>query len=340
MLKASIGQMLALTRNLSIFHSKLQLSTARKITLKEKTTAIDFASFAKYKKIHGHLMVPRTFSFPANEVYGPQSHRLGAHALYIKKCAREKPSLIAKKDVARLNKMKFAWNTIESKFNRLVKALLRYRSIYGTFLMHNDFVVPTEDRLWYRSMWGMNLGSIYLELRNNKEIPQSRLDRLKHLGIPLCLFTEQRVEQIIMAMKAYKELCDEGENDLFFVPNYLVIPEDNDNWPRATWGMKLGRITTGIVQDGHFAQYRDRFEALGLIFDESQIPPPLLMDDVRRLRGEDDDDDDDGEDDKNDDEEEENEKEKEGEEVNGVDDTGEAEISKSIPDVVKSDSDS
>jgi hypothetical protein len=56
---------------------------------------------------------------------------------------------------------------------------------------------------------------------------------------------ESRDKVIIQAFETYMRLYNRST-----VQNFLIIPLDNDHWPKSTWGMRLGQSFQGIKSEG------------------------------------------------------------------------------------------
>jgi hypothetical protein len=48
------------------------------------------------------------------------------------------------------------------------------------------------------------------------------------------------------------------------IPRSYKVPEESSSYPRELWGLALGQVVYGICKSGYYADYRDRFEAVGL----------------------------------------------------------------------------
>jgi len=248
------------------------MNTARfrsRNTGSKKYIAVDFESLEEYKKIHGDLIVPQKFTFDQNAStkLGFAAHCLGAHVKLLRKRAKlaSKKNIVATKGISpedrkKLDELGFAWNGYDGKFMRILKGLTTYNNLHNNFIVPTSFVIPDGDPLWSRELWGLKLGKLLHNLRQHKKLSKTRRGALETLGIPLDGNSDLEGEKIKKALQVYKKLHGGNLN----VPRTFIIPEGDVKWPKALWGMKLGRRVQGIVYKGYYSPLHDQFKKLGL----------------------------------------------------------------------------
>jgi hypothetical protein len=131
-----------------------------------------------------------------------------------------------------------------------------------------------QDGNKYPKEWlGLDLaGAVYdmkWWIRHVKEQPE-RVAELNKLG-----FVWERLQPewnlILEALITYRTL-----NDDLLVPVKFVIPFDNKEWSRSTWGISLGKVVYRIRSRGDFIRgptalrRRQQLESLGFVWDVSE----------------------------------------------------------------------
>lgn len=169
----------------------------------------------------------------------------------------EKPTILPEK--------KYVRKRHEAKRIRyeLVKvALLKFKELNGDIKVPQNFVIPKESNVWPEGTLGMNLGSIVHSIRGLKRY----VDRRKELESIGFSFDPQRAKYGYNLVKAalllYKEKSKRG--DMHVPYNYIV--EENEMWPKAMWGMKLGQIVNNI-RGGNYADRKIDLQNIGFSFD-------------------------------------------------------------------------
>jgi hypothetical protein len=80
------------------------------------------------------------------------------------------------------------------------------------------------------------------------------------MGVPLKPRKELVVDRICEAVRCYRRVYGEKNR----IPQVYKVPEESSSYPRELWGLALGRAVYNICKLGAYADYRDRFEAVGL----------------------------------------------------------------------------
>jgi hypothetical protein len=146
-------------------------------------------------------------------------------------------------------------------FELVCEALKAHKAQFGTFKVHRRFVIDAEDTAYPKAVRGMKLGEIVDSMRF-KALYADRSDELKAMGISLNEVDESVAERICDALRSYYQI---NPPNTPIGPNFLV--PKRAPFPKHVWGLALGQRVFDIRNNGHLAQYRDRFEAAGLRFD-------------------------------------------------------------------------
>ena len=75
--------------------------------------------------------------------------------------------------------------------------------------------------------------------------------------------------RILQALQIYKDQFADNLTLPFTISITFVIPANDDNWPSALWGMKLGMKVYSIQNGNTFAYCRDKFREIGLDLSNS-----------------------------------------------------------------------
>lgn len=239
---------------------------------RKKTMAVDFASLCAFQAIHGHLLVPRSFSFsPDTPGAGKPAEDLGRHVFKLRNFQKTNPRAISPADRDLLNQMGFVWNNVlVEKFRLKVEGFVTYRKLYGDFMMPQKFAVPHGDLRWPRALWGLKLGYAYAKLRQADNVPLWQTQYLKEKEVPLDLQPVLMAKRALAALETYKRLhVKDGEK--FSVPHDFAIPYDDSRWDPSLWGMHLGGVVDHIRSRGSFASFHDKFRSIGLLVDKGSL---------------------------------------------------------------------
>jgi hypothetical protein len=117
-----------------------------------------------YKAKYKNLLAPRSFVIPQNderekdlwgvELGGVVNDIRGINGYY----ADKRPEL---EEMG----FDFVYQNLR-RWQRMKKALLACKRIYGDWELHKSFVVP-EDSSWEPELWGMGLGRTVYDIRNS-----------------------------------------------------------------------------------------------------------------------------------------------------------------------------
>jgi virulence-associated protein VapD len=208
-----------------------------------------------YKDLKGYMLVPVSFVVPNDDDTWPietWGMKLGGVVMSI----RNNNAYADHRQ--RLESIGFDYTdqSLDYGYDVIEPALLTYKDLKGDMLVPVSFVVPNDDDTWPIETWGMKLGRIVSDVRNNNAYADHR-QRLESIGFD---YTDQRYryEVIEPALLTYKDL-----KGGMLVPVSFVVPNDNDTWPIKTWGMKLGYVVKNIRNNNAYADHRQRLESIG-----------------------------------------------------------------------------
>ena len=55
------------------------------------------------------------------------------------------------------------------------------------------------------------------------------------------------------------------------IPQKFVVPSGDSDWPKETWGLKLGGVLHNIRHNGSFADRHEELIEVGVNFDYSKV---------------------------------------------------------------------
>ncbi|ETW06408.1 hypothetical protein, variant 1 [Aphanomyces invadans] len=222
-------------------------------------------AFETYKALHGDLKIPQDFVVPRHDHRWPLDTwgmRLGLAVRSLRQKADMCPSR-----AAQLSAMGFVWNILEQGWEIKVLALSTYKDIYGDLLVPYSFKTPSETdyrancpheglHRWPQETWNIKLGHAVHNLRQNvDDMPANRRDILNSMGFVWdCL--ELSWDLKLTALQRYKDLFGD-----VVVPYGFRVPKHDSQWPKDTWGLKLGHAVHNMHQQG-LDMPQDRREAL------------------------------------------------------------------------------
>jgi hypothetical protein len=120
-----------------------------------------------------------------------------------------------------------------------------------TFSIPITFVVPDSDP-WPLSTRGMPLGKKISTMKGKTFLSKNPevAEKLSELGVELDVVTavnDSRFQKVYDALKRYGELYGD-----LLVPQPFVVPDDSEEWPEDTWGLRLGARVNAIRSQGTF----------------------------------------------------------------------------------------
>eukprot|EP01033_Poteriospumella_lacustris_P010261 gene10261-biopygen4583 len=156
------------------------------------------------------------------------------------------------------------WNEPQYSFALVRQALESFYGRYGHYEVPQTYVVAADDAAYAEPVRGMKLGRIVQTIIHHGRYADHR-GELEAMGVPLMPRKELMVDRICEAVRCYRREYGEKKR----IPSTYMVPEESSSYPRELWGLALGRVVYGICKRGAYADYRDRFEALGLNIETS-----------------------------------------------------------------------
>ena len=171
-------------------------------------------------------------------------------------------------------------------FEQVYDALKVYRDEVqpdgGILDMPPSYVVPDCDP-WPESTRGLPLGKLVPTvtsrsyLKNNPEAG-GMLSKLGFRMDAKSASNDIRYQKVYDALVRYKELYGD-----LLVPQPFTVPENSDDWPESTWGLRLGARVNAIRSQGTFVKSdplrKEELDELGFVWE-----PPVDPNGKRRGR--------------------------------------------------------
>ena len=141
--------------------------------------------------------------------------------------------------------------TFQQIFDAVETYKKEIKSGANTFSIPVTFVVPDSDP-WPVSTRGMPLGK-KISTMKGKTFLRKNADvaaKLTEMGVELDAVAgvnDSRFQKVYNALKCYSELYGD-----LLVPQPFVVPDNSDEWPEETWGLRLGARVNAIRSQGTF----------------------------------------------------------------------------------------
>lgn len=159
--------------------------------------------------------------------------------------------------------------TLGYSYNSTLQVLRAYHTVHGDLVLPRRFVVPAASD--YPTEWhGVDLASNVYKMRwwqLNVQKHPNRVAQLNKLG-----FCWERLQPewnlILEALITYSSL-----HGHLIVPVSFVVPHGNIEWPKATWGIALGkcvfrmRTRNDFLRGSKGATRRSQLDGLGFCWD-------------------------------------------------------------------------
>jgi hypothetical protein len=162
----------------------------------------------------------------------------------------------------------------EHSYEEALSVLRAFHDKHGNLVIPRRYIVPNTDD--FPQKWrGVDLGkSIYTMQWWTKHVKSrpERVSELNKLG-----FVWERLQTewncVLEALIVYYT-----ENGHIRVPSTYVVPFDDDNWPKATWGIALGNCVHRMRTRHDFLRdedtsysRREQLDGLGFVWDVSEV---------------------------------------------------------------------
>ncbi|OQR84165.1 hypothetical protein ACHHYP_13794 [Achlya hypogyna] len=125
----------------------------------ERTWAAKILALETYAKIHGDLLVPRSFVVPTDDGAWPEDTwglKLGLAVNNI----RGRPERLSLGQVEALAALDFPWDASDVPFATRIRAWTIYEALHDSSTVPEDFVVPRDDPAWPPDLWNVPLGRL------------------------------------------------------------------------------------------------------------------------------------------------------------------------------------
>eukprot|EP01040_Poterioochromonas_malhamensis_P019997 gene19997-23776_t len=156
------------------------------------------------------------------------------------------------------------WNEPQYPFALVRQALETFHAQHGHYEVPSTYVIAADDAAYAAEVRGMKLGQIIHQIIHDELYAEHR-GELEAMGVPLKPRKELMVDRICEAVRCYRRVYGETKR----IPQVYKVPEESSSYPRELWGLALGRAVYNICKRGGYADYRDRFEAVGLNIETS-----------------------------------------------------------------------
>ena len=124
-----------------------------------------------------------------------------------------------------------------TKFDRIRRALLEYKAVYGDLLVPARYVIPTNDTRYSDDSKGMKLGSGIYHIRMQNTYKEHK-EELLVMGFDYDSQVRE-FEEVKVALLAYKEIYGD-----LLVPTEYIVPTNDTSYSEEVRGMRLGCIAT------------------------------------------------------------------------------------------------
>ena len=162
----------------------------------------------------------------------------------------------------------------ERPYSSAIEALRAYHSIHGDLVIPRRFVVPKTDE--YPEEWhGVDLASAVYDMRWWQKHVKNNSDRVQELNSIGFVWERLQPEYnlVLSALMTYSSL----NNGSVMVHSKFVVPFGDESWPKATWGLPLGKCVhrirvRGDYLNGQNAMARRRqLDGLGFVWDMHEL---------------------------------------------------------------------
>ena len=128
-------------------------------------------------------------------------------------------------------------------YSSAIQALRAYHSIHGNLVIPRRYIIPVGSNGYPKEWHSVDLASTVYNMKwwqRHVRSNQTRVAELNQIG-----FIWERLQPewnlVVEALITYNALYGN-----LLVPVSFVVPHDGSKWPRATWGIQLGRCVRGI----------------------------------------------------------------------------------------------
>ncbi|ETL43933.1 hypothetical protein L916_05636 [Phytophthora nicotianae] len=225
-------------------------------------------SLQTFLTLEKHLLVPLRFTVPHGDPKWPEKtwgYPLGLYCKNLRALKQQGKSLPFF-TVDDLETLDFPWDMRQRKWDVLVlPALKKFSKINGHCDVPAKYVVPAGDAEWPKVLWGFKLGQTVMSVKyagTYKAQREGSHEELERIGFSMQSWRIRMWEtKIFPALEAFKR--EFGHCNVNF---NFVVPND-EKWPKATRGMRLGATVANIRCRGNYDDMterdKDKLEAIG-----------------------------------------------------------------------------
>ena len=214
-----------------------------------------------YKMLYGNMLVPVMFTVPSDGWGWPSEMwnvKLGIVVQTIRR-----GSYANKRD--ELLGLGFCYDVSQVKYASVLSTLIAYKSIYGNLLVPQQFKVPLKGDAWPDDSLSMKLGSIVNSIRSGIIYCNHR-DELLKIGFVYEAPLKCSWDTFKLALLRYVELHNHS-----MVAEAFVVPRNSTEWPKVTWGLRLGATANNVRRNFAFKNKKEELLALGFCYDLKEV---------------------------------------------------------------------
>jgi hypothetical protein len=143
------------------------------------------AALLSYQELNGHMLVPREFTVPANDIRWLKETRGMKLGLIVSNLRSQNSYADHRED---LESIGFDYNPQENGYGyeSISRALQNYQDIYGNLLVPHRYIVIAGDVEWPKETWGMTLGVVVTSIRSGHSYLDKR-EELESIGFDYSL---------------------------------------------------------------------------------------------------------------------------------------------------------
>ncbi|GLD96128.1 hypothetical protein PINS_up004806 [Pythium insidiosum] len=213
-------------------------------------------SLRVHRDIEGHTFV----RFPFVVAHGDERYprqtwgfKLGFSVAVL----RQHRHTLTEEQVQVLDDVGFLWSEGHYKLKvLLIPTLQRFRELFGHSDVPRKYVVPSRPEdlaVWDESHRDVKLGYLMTSLKNGV-IDSDTITDCEALLQDAGVFDEGSADSAwrdvtLPALLAFPTIKGSHE-----IPIEFVVPEGDDQWPRASWGHRLGYVVHAVLNDGVFSE--------------------------------------------------------------------------------------
>ena len=241
-----------------------------------------------YKAAYGHLRVPQRFVVPNIKPWPTAAHnlKLGKVVANIRATGRYMKGNPQRRAV--LDELGFVWRVRDGSsedpvlgWEQVAAAYQAYRRIVVDAEQEPPvtFTIP-DNAQWPESVRGLPLGRQLVAVKSTV-LPHNEKARavFARLGLdvsrsrggettppsPKLSANDVRFRKVFLALQTYRKLYGD-----LLVPQPFAVPFNSDDWPKATWGLRLGARVNAIRSQGTFVnnnpERRHMLDDLGFVW--------------------------------------------------------------------------